>query len=140
MPGRRLSIAEDKKAEKRIPDYASAPILGLDEAAIATWWDQVAAKGPSNSGPVGNEMRIKKNTATYAVFANNCSAMVIRGLLVGGAWKNPRFASVVGNNPVMTPRAVKDAAEALTGSWSEVITNANPYVNLLRDAYELISR
>ena len=36
MPGRRLSVGEDKKAEKRIPDYASAPIPELDEAAIAT--------------------------------------------------------------------------------------------------------
>ena len=66
--------------------------------------------------------------------------MVIRGLLVGGAWKNPRFASIVGHNPVMTPRVVRDAAEVLTGSWSQVITNHYPYANLLRDAYELISR
>ena len=97
-------------------------------------------KGPSGARVAGKEIQVKQNSATYAVFTSNCSAMVIRGLLVGGACKNSRFMSVVGNNPIMTPRVVRDAAEALTGDWSTVITNASPKVNLLRDAYELLSK
>jgi hypothetical protein len=88
----------------------------------------------------GKELQVKQNKGTYGVFTNNCSAMVIRGLLIGGAWNNWRFVHVVEPNPIMTPRVVKDAAEALCGSWSEVLTNHSSTANLIRDAYELITR
>lgn len=132
----RQSIAEDKIAERRTPDYASTPIQGLDEFAIATWWSQISARQTRDAQPAGKETRITTNGATYAVFTNNCSAMVIRGLLIGGASKNERFDYVISHNLVITPRVVRDAAETLTGAWFPMITNASRTFNLLLDAYQ----
>jgi hypothetical protein len=135
----RLNISQDKAAEGRAPTYASAPLDQLNEAAVAAWWKEKSAYA-STPGKVGLEANVKDSAATYAVFGNNCSAMVIRALLIGGAHKSDSFCEIVMKNAVITPRVVKDATEGLLGSLSALSMNSSPGFNILRDAYAYFNR
>jgi len=74
------SMQEDLAIKGRRPDYASAPIRCLNEDKIRKWWTTIA--------PKNNTCRLsysKEENTHYDLARLNCSTIVLRGLLVGGA-------------------------------------------------------
>lgn len=136
MRGTRNSMAEDTRLEGRGPDYASAPIGGLDETKIAEFWNRVSCRPPNDASALPSERMAVCKPDEYAIFNNNCSAMVVRALGAGGAWKNLKFRTIVASQVVITPRVVRDCAEVLNGAWVPTVTNLHPTVNIVRTIYE----
>jgi hypothetical protein len=60
------TMAVDTHNFKRMPNFASAPIVGLDEAKMAQWW-------------------LAHRTDRYSLLRNSCAHMVVQTLDVGGA-------------------------------------------------------
>jgi hypothetical protein len=77
----------DKRMENRPPDWTSAPIKGLDEAAIVRWWATVGRPAPlacTLTDPTGDaEPALPQNT--YNLFTNECATTVVKGLRYGAS-------------------------------------------------------
>lgn len=107
------SMTADKKMEgHRNPDWASAPIEGLDEAKINQWFQDLSPKSPmgaSRHTPV-------RTVGTYSLLDKQCSSTVVEALIVGGlsAWKFPLAYTLLFKTTYITPLDVKDIASAMT--------------------------
>jgi hypothetical protein len=134
------SISLDKRLEggkgnpPKIPDYASAPIHGLDEAAIENWWLKVAKRAKVE----GHAVRQQPNRISggkYNLFAKNCSDVVLEALLLGGMHKAFPITMAMTNNIVATPLYIRDLAEAMSGQTGNkiqaVLTNSSPAATTL---------
>lgn len=73
------TMAEDKKSEKRNPDYDSAPIKCLDEKKILDWWGTIRPK--NNVCAVSYS---KDENIYYDLARLSCATIVMRALLIGG--------------------------------------------------------
>ena len=108
------AMRQDKASEKRIPSWASAPIDGLDEAAIAAWWKKLSGR----SGLPLDEKTPRFSNGRYNVLTTSCAGVVFEALVVGGLHKNPMasaVASLLGT--VIAPNDLKDIADALSGNF-----------------------
>lgn len=116
-PGSGVSrpMGQDKALERKVPDYASAPITSLDEGRIARWWTSYSGR-PANEGftdrrrayvvPTGNK---------WDMLAANCSNAVLAALLAGGAGQNERVTALITGRATITPVLIREVADALSG-------------------------
>jgi hypothetical protein len=139
-----LGIRNDKYEEgQKNPDYASAPINDLDEGLMSAWWSEMSGRKPGDFSASRHEPRPAVGRFQLLKGAN-CSNMVVRALVLGGLiTKYPLAATIVMNNPIMTPLTLIDIAEAITGDFSSKVAsfarNANPIVATVRTYVQYVS-
>jgi hypothetical protein len=108
------SMAVDIRSEgNRNPDWASAPIKGLDEGAINKWYQQLSPKsplGPSRHTPLAT-------VGQYSLWNKQCASTVVTALLVGGLGPSryPLAAAILAKVSYVTPLDVIDIASAMSG-------------------------
>jgi hypothetical protein len=124
-------ISDDKREEGSLPDYASPPIKGLDEAAMDTHWRRLSGR-LSNEDHVTSQSLRPVASGGYDLFSNSCAGVVLDVLVAGRMyWKYPVTRAMVGNNVIITPMLIKDLAEMMAGELSNkvlsFITNAGPW-------------
>lgn len=122
-------ISEDKKSEGGIPNYASPPIKGLDEAAMLKHWCKLSGRLPKEGHKIAQEMKFIPG-GSYDLFTKSCAGVVLDVLIAGGMFsKYPLTASMASNNLVVSPLLIKDLSEAMAGDLSNkivsVLTNAD---------------
>lgn len=106
------TMKTDKRSEKRIPSWASAPITCLDEDAIGQWWGQQSGR----SGTLADEKRDTRSNGRYNVLTSSCAGKVFEALVVGGLHKNPAADAIAGQlGLVISPNDIQDLAAALSG-------------------------
>jgi hypothetical protein len=71
------SMHSDIKHEQGNADWASKPLVDLDENKIIKWWNQIAA---SPNLTTGEE---PAKAGNYTFLSNNCSTTVMRALRIG---------------------------------------------------------
>ena len=111
------SMTEDKQQEGQIPDWASAPIRGLDEAAMSAAWREISGRMP---GWRPDRRDVKSATGEYDFAINNCSDMVLNILKAGGLLtRYPATRSLAAI--VVTPLLIKRIAIAATNTAENYI-------------------
>jgi len=144
-PARSYGMRNDRAEEAgKNPDYASAPISKLDEAAISKWWQEISGRSPGDLSQSRHEPRAAHGKFQLLKGAN-CSNMVVRGLFVGGFAKHyPLAATIVGSNPIMTPLTLIDIAEAATGDFGDkllsMVRSPGPVTATVRSYWEYVGR
>jgi hypothetical protein len=140
---RSFGMRKDKNDEgSRNPDYASAPINGLDEDRISLWWKEISGRKPGDYSPSRHEDR--PAVGKFKLLSGyNCSNMVVRAMVVGGIFrKYPLATVIIANNLIMTPIALIDVSESITGNAGSKIgaflKNSNPIDTTIRSVEEYI--
>ncbi|MGZ8471225.1 MAG: hypothetical protein ACXWZ7_17635 [Gemmatirosa sp.] len=123
----------------RNPDYASAPITGLDEDRIVSWWAEMSGRRPDDNSRSRHEPL--PAIGRFKLLGANCSNMVARALLVGGLpQRYPLAAAILATNALMTPLLMIDVAEAITGDLMDkaksAIRSATPLISAGRTAVQ----
>lgn len=109
----RRAEADKRIEENRNPDWASAPIKGLDEGQINRWYRELSPSsplGPSRHTPLAT-------VGQYNLWDRQCASTVVQALLVGGLTPTrfPLAAAVLAKVSYITPLDVIDIASAMSG-------------------------
>ena len=112
-------ISSDTREENRPPDFASAPISGLDESAIIKFWNGMNAttrdygRGGKQAGPT--ELVPSGPRTTYNLYTNNCSTVVLKCLVAGGLYDVfPVTERLMSAALVITPEDIRMLANVVT--------------------------
>ncbi len=95
------SVAHDNGKFKTPAEYVSAPILGLDEDAMITWW------------------RRTRGAVQYSALSNNCADVILSALEAGGAKDRGPFivASIQRARHFVTfPENIRNVADLLAAT------------------------
>jgi hypothetical protein len=97
-----ITMLQDSNAFKNNPDFASAPISGLDENAMIKYWQDARGSGTQ-----------------WSLLRSNCADMVFKILEAGGAAKKSLSAGMIiarGKIGIVRPKDCIELAKALEGS------------------------
>jgi hypothetical protein len=83
-------ISTDIRLEVRPPDFASAPIIGLDEKAVVEEWNNLKGSkvdfGPGAVQSTPNVTRPTREAGYLQQYSKSCSTVVLRCLEAGGLY------------------------------------------------------
>ncbi len=101
------------RGEGRAPEYRSPPLGGLDEAAIAGWWDTFRTQ----------------NSSRWTMDSTNCAWVVLAALEKGGADSDWIFANFI-KRLYYPPSPVdcRTAAELIAGRKDGALNTISRYV------------
>lgn len=111
------NITTDMLAEgdgkRLLPDYASAPINGLDEATIVGFWDSYKSHCVADAR---KGFKCNEKGDDYQLLLINCSTIVLNCLKAGGVYKKfPKTVEFTSQWNVVTPGDIRQLADLITG-------------------------